>query len=47
MLRCFILALGPDFWGHPQPHGEPQKQQGRGLILEQIFIEELLLGMVR
>ena len=29
-----ILTLGPEFWGHPHPHGEPQHQQGQGLILE-------------
>ena len=45
-LGFFIRTPGPEFWGHPHPHGEPQHQQGQGLILEQ-FIEEILLGIVR
>ena len=37
MLGFWIRTLGPEFWGHPQPHGEPQHQQGQGLILEHIL----------
>ena len=37
-----------EFWGHPQPHGGPQHQQGQELIFEHTyFIEEVLLGMVK
>ena len=34
--KFFIRTLGPEIWGHPHPHGEPQHQQGQGLILGQI-----------
>ena len=34
--RFLIQTLGPEFWGHPHPHGEPQQQQGQKLILEHI-----------
>ena len=36
MLGFLIRTLGPEIWGHPQPHEEPQHQQGQGLILENI-----------
>ena len=29
-----IRTLGPELWGHPHPNGEPQWQQGQGLISE-------------
>ena len=29
-----IGTLGPELWGHPHPHGGPQRQQGQELILE-------------
>ena len=29
-VKFLIRALGPEFQGHP--HGEPQHQQGQGLI---------------
>ena len=34
--RFFIQTLGPEFWGHPCPHGEPQHLGSQGLILEHI-----------
>ena len=34
--RFLIQTLGPEFWGHPHPHGEPQHLGGQGLILEHI-----------
>ena len=34
MRTFFIRTLGPEFQGHPHPHGGPQHQQGQGLILE-------------
>ena len=47
------LKLFPDppyirveLWGHPQPHGGPQHQQGQRLISEH-FIEVILLGIVK
>ena len=36
MLGFLIRTLGPEIWGHPQPHEEPQHQQGQGLNLENI-----------
>ena len=36
MLTFLIRTLGPVFWHHPQPHGEPQHQEGQELILEHI-----------
>ena len=32
MRKFLIWTLGPEFWGHPQPHGEPRHQQGQGLM---------------
>ena len=31
-----IWTLWLEFWSHPRLHGEPQHQQGQGLILEHI-----------
>ena len=42
-----ILTLGPELWGHPHPHGEPQHQQCQGLLLGAHFIEQLLLGIIK
>ena len=27
--KFLIRPLGPEFWDHPHPHGEPQHQQGQ------------------
>ena len=36
-MRTFLIGtLGPEFQGHPHPHGGPQHPQGQGLILEHI-----------
>ena len=37
MRKFLIWTLGPEFWGHPQPHGQPQHQQGQELTLELMF----------
>ena len=47
MLGFWIRTLRSEFWGHPQPHGEPQHQQGQGLIFREYFIEETLLVIVK
>ena len=40
-----IWTLGTELQGHPQPHREPQYQQGQGLILEHISWKRYCLSL--